>query len=297
MSLEADVSQTFESHRHLLEGIAYRMLGSLAEAQDVVQDTYLRWSRAPHAEIESPQGWLVTTCSRLALDVLKSARVRRLEYVGTWLPEPFIETSAAPDESSEVDDTVSVALMLALEKLSPAERATFLLHDVFGYDFSEVAQVLGKTDVACRKLASRARNRIQAEKPRFEPSAAEHRRLLEAFVNAARAGEMDALKALLVESVELHADGGGKVSSVNQVMRGSDPVSRFFLAVIRDRSAEGDPYELRHGWFNGAPGLAVFQKAEPIVAYSLDIDPETHQIRKVYALRNPDKLEAFRAWY
>lgn len=298
MAANADSADDFEPHRPLLEGIAYRMLGSLAEAQDVVQDTWLRWSRAERRGIESPRSWLVTTCSRIALDVLKSARKRRMDYVGTWLPEPFLESPApSPDEASEVDDTVSVALMLALETLSPAERAAFLLHDVFGHGFEEVARILDKTPAACRKLASRARSRVQARHPRFEVSPEEHRRLLDAFVGAARSGDLDSLTGVLVEDVELHADGGGKVVSARKVIEGRDRVGRFLVKVASHHAPPEEEVELRRGWCNGAPALALFHLGHPIVAYSLDIDPGSRRIRRIFALRNPDKLSPLRGWY
>lgn len=287
-----EAAQTFETHRRLLEGIAYRMLGSLAEAQDVVQDTFLRWNQADREQVENSKAWLVTTCSRIALDVLKSARVRRLEYVGPWLPEPYLEQGGPADGSpAEVDDTVSTALMLALETMSPAERAAFLLHDVFGYDFREIGEILGKTAPACRKLASRARERVQSERPRFSVSPVEHRHLLAAFLEAARAGEMDALKGLLVASVEFHSDGGGKVSAAKEVLVGAEVVARFFSKVIpRPR---GKALETRLGWFNGAPGALVIENGQVISSISLEIDSESGKITRIFALRNPDKLVPF----
>ena len=169
----------FEEHRPLLEGLAYRMLGTRTDAQDVVQDTYLKWRHSDMKEIRNARSWLVTVCSRLAMDAMKSARMRRESYYGVWLPEPFVDDRAAsPADRLEIDDTVSVALMLSLEQLSPPERATFLLYEVFDYSFEEIATILGKSTVACRQLASRARARVKAAKPRFHVSADEHRRLL-----------------------------------------------------------------------------------------------------------------------
>jgi len=280
-------AQIFEEHRRLLEGIAYRMLGTLADAQDVVQDTYLKWSRADISEMENPRAWLVTVCTRLALDQLKSARVRRETYVGPWLPEPFLE-EPPPDVRLRTDETVSLALMLALEKLSPAERAAFLLHEVFGYSFEEVAAILKKSEVACRKLASRARAAVQAGRPRFRATAEEHQRLLDAFLRAAHAGDLQGLHVVLAESVELHADGGGKVVTAREVLCGVDSVAQFFIRVMHERRPERSAIEFRTRWFNGAPGILVYEDRRLVVALSAAI--ESGRIHRIYALRNPDKL-------
>lgn len=284
-----DSARIFEEHRRLLEGIAYRMLGTLADAQDVVQDTWLKWSRADTSAISEPRAWLVTVCSRLALDVMKSARRQRETYYGTWLPEPFLDEHAmSPAERHHIDDTVSMALMLALEKLSPAERATFLLHEVFGYRFEEIAGILGKSVAACRKLSSRARTAVRTTNPRFEATPGEHQRLLDAFFKAAYAGDAGKLKSLLAESVELHADGGGKVDTVAQVLHGADTVSAFFARVLHPRR---DQMRIVTRWFNGVPGVLVYENGQLVTALSLAI--EAGAIHRIFALRNPDKLEAF----
>ena len=188
--MQADKINVFELHRRTLEGLAYRMLGSLAEAKDAVQETYLKWHDVDASTLHSPRAWLITVCSRIALNQLQSARKQREIYIGEWLPEPFPDE---PDESSgdpatqiEMDDTVSVALLLALETLSPTERAAFLLHDIFDLGFDEVAQALGKSSASCRQLATRARKRIQESRPRFVTTPQEHRQLLDGFMNAAR---------------------------------------------------------------------------------------------------------------
>ena len=283
-------TQIFEEHRRLLEGIAYRMLGTLADAQDVVQDTYLKWSRADASTIDNPRSWLVTVCSRLAMDQLKSARVRRETYVGPWLPEPFLD-EPAPDDRLGTDETVSMALMLALEKLSPAERAAFLLHEVFGYSFEEVAAILNKSEAACRKLASRARAAVQADKPRFQATPEEHQRLLDAFLKAAHAGDLNRLQTVLSEAVELHADGGGKVPTAPEVLRGADAVAQFFIRVMHERRPDRASNEIVTRWFNGVPGILVYEDGRLVVALSAAI--ESGRIHRIYALRNPDKLAAF----
>ena len=283
----------FEKHRGLLEGVAYRMCGLLADAQDVVQETYLRWRSEDSSKIREPRAWLVTVCSRLAMDHLKSARHRRETYVGTWLPEPFLdERTADPAQQARLDDTVSVALMVALEKLTPAERATFLLHDVFGYGFEEVARMLDKSEPSCRKLASRARIAVREGKPRFESTPEEHRRLLETFFEAAHSGEIASLKSLLAESVELHSDSGGKVKTAPLGLSGPEDVAKFFVAIWRDRKSEQNRIHTVSRWFNGRPGVLILLDEQLVAALSLVI--EAGKISRIFALRNPEKLRAFR---
>ena len=285
-------TRAFEEHRRLLEGIAYRMLGTLADAQDVVQDAWLKWSRANHDEIRDPRAWLVTACSRLALDVLKSARVRRENYYGVWLPEPFPGPSipSAADRAT-VDETVSVALLLALEKLSPAERAAFLLHEVFDYSFAEVGRILAKSPAACRKLASRARASVQSEKPRFAATPDEHQRLLEAFLKAAYAGELDQLKCLFAESVELHSDGGGKVEAAARILNGAETVAQFMVGVLHHRPSAHDTAQIVFRWFNGVPGVLIYESQHLATAMTIAIRDGV--IHRIYAVRNPDKLAVF----
>ena len=279
----------FQAHRSLLQGLAYRMLGSVASAQDVVQDTYLRWDQVDLDEVRSPKAWLTKACTRIAMDELKSARVQREEYHGPWLPEPYLENDAKrPDEKTQVDDSVSVALMVALEKLSPAERATFLLHDIFGYSFDEVADILGKSGAACRKLASRARSSVRADRPRFEATAEDHERLLLSFFTAARSGDLDGLKSLLSESVSLHSDGGGKAIAVPKIISGAEVVAKFFTRVAATEARSGNAYSSQALWFNGVPGLILYENGKPVTAFSLRI--EDGAIDTIYALRNPDKL-------
>lgn len=281
-------TEAFERNRRILEGLAYRMLGSLAEAQDIVQDTYLKWRTLAPSEIRDPRAWLVTVCSRLAINALRSARARREEYVGTWLPEPFLdERGQPPDAGLEVDETVSLALLLALERLAPAERAAYLLHDVFGYGFDEVAEILGKSNAACRKLASRSRERLRDGSRRFDASAEEHRRLVTAFLGACRDGDLDRLRNLLSDSIELCGDGGGKVQAADR-LRGRDEVAEFLVRIWRAYAeAETDVVvELR--WINGAPGALLIEDGRLTTALSLSLAEGL--IERVFAQRNPEKL-------
>jgi RNA polymerase sigma-70 factor (ECF subfamily) len=285
-------TRLFEDNRRVLEGLAYRMLGTLADARDVVQDTYLKWRDARSDEIRSPRAWLVTVCSRLALNTLQSARARRETYVGTWLPEPLLDNHTNdPERQLEIDDTVSVALMLALEKLSPSERAAFLLHEVFGYGFDDVAAILGKRAAACRKLASRARTSMRGERPRFRASPVEHRRLLEAFLSAARTGDLDGLKSLLAEDVEAYADGGGRATASVQVVRGAGAVSALFARIWQDYRTSRVVIRMRARWFNGGPGLLMYENDR--LATALSVSVEDGVIRRLYAHRNPEKLTPF----
>lgn len=283
----------FEQHRSLLEGIAYRMCGIIADAQDIVQETYLRWREAEQRNIREPRAWLVTVCSRLALDLLKSSRAQRETYIGTWLPEPFlvVHTRDDPAEQAGVDETVSIALMLALEKLSPAERATFLLHDVFGYAFNDIATILKKSEPACRKLASRARIAIKTSRPRFSATEAEHKHLLAAFFEAAHSGDITQLQALLTSEVELHSDSGGLVKTAPGILRGPEEVSRFFTRVWRESSNVDARLHLVEQKFNGQPGVLIMQGAHRIAAISLAITDG--KISRIFAHRNPHKLAAF----
>lgn len=285
-------TRIFEDHRRLLVGIAYRMLGTLADAQDVVQDTFVKWNDADFTKIGNPRSWLVTVCTRLALDQMKSARARREAYVGAWLPEPFLDQqSADPARRMEIDESVSLALMLALEKLSPAERAALLLHEVFGYDFEEIATILDKSAAACRKLASRARVAVQAERPRFHATPQEHQRLLDAFLKAAHSGDLNGLRTVLTDGVELHADGGGKVLTAPDVLRGADEVSRFFVRVMYEQKTHREATRIVPRWFNGVPGVLIYEGGRLVVALSVSI--ESGKIDRIYALRNPEKLVAF----
>src|SRR5262249_3930597 len=208
-AVEREEIEDFEAHRPVLTGLAYRMLGSRAEAEDVVQDAYLRWHAADRAAIEQPRRYLGTVVTRLCLDRIKSAKAQREIYVGQWLPEPVVDESFDAEAASDLAHDLSVALMLMLERLSPLERAAFLLHDVFGLDFAEVASALNRREAACRQLAARARAHIEAGKPRFPASREDGLRLAVAFRKASQSGDMAALAQLLRGDAVLYTDGGG----------------------------------------------------------------------------------------
>lgn len=286
-----DKTLIFEQNRRTLEGIAYRMLGTLADARDVVQDTYLKWNEVDAATLRSPRAWLITVCSRKALNLLQSARQQREIYVGEWLPEPLPEGAAFDlGARMELDESISIALLFVLEKLSPAERAAWLLHDVFDLGFDEIAAILDKTTENCRQLAARARKRVHQERPRFQAKPEEHRQLLAAFFDAARDGSLEQLTALLSRNVELYADGGGKAEAADMLC-GAETVAAFFVEIFRKYAAQGVAIRPLPRWFNGLPGLLVFEDDQLATALTLEVDQG--RICRIFAVRNPDKLGAF----
>lgn len=290
--MQDDKASIFEQHRGTLEGIAYRMLGTLDEARDVVQDTYLKLDGVELSQLDNPRAWLITVCSRLALNQLRSARSRREHYVGEWLPEPLpLSVDENPASRAELDETLSVALLVALEKLTPAERAAFLLHDVFDLSFDEVAATLQRTNASCRQLARRARQRVRDGRPRFQASPEEHQRLLEGFFSAAREGDLGRFSSLLADDVELYSDGGGKVAALPRVLHGAANVAAFLVAVFDDYRRTQTPLRAEYCWLNGAPGLLILEGDLPATAITLDVSEG--KIQGMFAVRNPDKLGAF----
>ncbi len=271
----------FEAERPRLVRLAYRMTGSLAEAEDLVQDAWLRWSRAEG--VDAPAAWLTRVVTRLCLDHLKSARVRRESYVGAWLPEPLLGI-AAPDE---LGDDLTVSLMLAMERLSPLERAAFLLHDIFEVDLSEVAATLDRAPATVRQLASRARRHVAAARPRYPVDAQEAARITHAFFAAARDGDASALAALLAADVAIHSDGGGRVLAVHNVIRGLAKAQRLFAGLRR--KYRDVPLELlRFATIDGLPGYVSRTGGDVLQTTALDI--RDGRIAAIYIVRNPDKL-------
>ena len=285
-------TRIFEENRKTLEGLAYRMLGSLADAQDLVQDTYLKWLNNDTGNIHNPRAWLIKVCSRLALNNLQSARVKRETYIGVWLPEPFIDEKALDISAQvELDETVSVALLLTLEKLTPAERAVHLLHEVFEYSFEEISNIIGKESANCRQLAGRARKRIREDKPRFQTTPEEQKNFLDLFLKAAREGELEQFKEILAGAVELYSDGGGKVSALDEVLSGANTVGKFFIGIWKQYVLNNITMKISLQWFNGSPGILLIEDGTLTTAITLDINSEG--IQHIYAIRNPDKLELF----
>ena len=277
-------SATFEGERARLARLAYRMLGSVAEAEDVAQDAWLRWNRAERATIADPAAWLTRVVTRLCLDRLRAERARREAYVGPWLPEPLIEDAGDPVERAE---DVSVAFLLALQRLSPLERAAFLLHDVFDEDYAAIARALDRGEVACRQLLSRARAHIKDAKPRFVVPADEAQRLIGAFLQAAANNDVSGMAALLAEDCLLISDGGGKRPAALRPMVGREDVMRLIRGLIwRGKAPAID--DIRQARINGAPGFILRDSGGvQTIAFEPDADG---RLAAIYIVRNPEKL-------
>lgn len=279
-------TQTFDRLRPRLMGIAYRMLGSVAEAEETVQDAWLRWHEAAKDDVQSAEAWLVSVVTRLSIDRLRAAKVRREHYVGTWLPEPLLtDTEASPEQLLERADNLSIAFLALMERLTPEARAAFLLREVFDADYDEVARVLGKSEAACRQLVHRARTQLRDERPRFPVDRGTHERLLQSFAQAAMKGDLQELKALLAEEAELLGDGGGKVPSFGHVLRGGDRLARLYFAVARRNAGS---VRMVMAEVNGVPGLLRYIDGELESVQSFEIDGG--RIVRIHTQRNPDKL-------
>ncbi len=273
----------------MLLRVAYRMLGSMADAEDMVQEAWLRWARTDREAVEVPAAFLRRVVTRLCLDQLKSARARREDYSGPWLPEPVLD--------EEPEDDVTLPLMLALERLSPLERAAFLLHDVFGESFESIAGSLGRDAAACRQLATRARRNVQAERARFPVQREEGRQIAEAFFDASRSGDVAGLSTLLADQVSFYSDGGGKRPAVARVLRGRAIVSRALAAIARltnmGFTGPARPQLIQYGFINGLPGFVTQESDGEIQTTALLL--EEGRIRAIYVMRNPDKLQGLKA--
>jgi RNA polymerase sigma-70 factor (ECF subfamily) len=276
--------QTFQEQRPRLFALAYRMLGSAADADDVLQDAWLRLQAVDMASIESAGAWLTTVVTRLCLDQLKSARSRRESYVGQWLPEPLPH---APESDRE---SLSMAFLLLLEQLSPAERAIYLLHEVFDYRHSEIAEIVGLSAAHCRQLGLRAKTHLSERRPRFAPSSESHQRLLTEFLTATQQGQLEPLKRLLSEEVVLRSDGGGKAAAATRPIHGSDRVARFFLGLGNKMARHPLPIELRILSVNGWPALVTLENGR--VRFVLSLESDGQVIHSLYSVLNPDKLAA-----
>jgi RNA polymerase sigma-70 factor (ECF subfamily) len=276
----------FEALRPRLLRVAYSQLGSLAEAEDVVQEAWLRLERADREAIEDLGAWLTTVVSRIALDALGSARARRERYVGPWLPDPLVADDADPADRVTLDESVSLALLFVLERLSPAERTAFVLHDVFGHSFDEVGEVVGRTPAAARQLASRARRHVVEQRPRQSSSREQQQRAVEAFAAASEDGDLDALLAVLDPDVVFRADGGGRVTAARKPLLGAARVGRALVRLARTNAGRWD---MRRVDVNGLPGLLIVEREEQqvsVVAFTVD----DGRITTIHIQRNPDKL-------
>jgi RNA polymerase sigma-70 factor (ECF subfamily) len=286
---------SFEPYRRRLLGLAYRMLGSMADAEDAVQETYLRWHAVDRHKVSDPRAFLMTTAARICLDMLTSARARREEYVGPWLPEPVVDTTTlAPDSRTELAEDLSIALLLTLDRLSPLERAAFLLHDVFDFSFGELAATLQRSEAACRQLAARARAHVRAVRPSGAIRTpahsgnidARHEQLISAFIAATRSGDLHALTQMLAGDVRVVTDGGGKVAAALNVLDGADRAARFLVGAARKGWRED--FSWRFAAINGMPGVILEAPEGPVQTTAFEI--EDGVIRALYVIRNPDKL-------
>jgi RNA polymerase sigma-70 factor, ECF subfamily len=280
---------THEELRPLLFSIAYRMVGTVSDAEDLVQEAFLRLHREQQEgiEIESPKAFLTTVVTRLSIDHLRSARVRREEYVGEWLPEPLlVDPGPDPAGRAEMSDTLSLAFLVLLESLTALERAVFLLHDVFGYSHAEIAEVVGKSEDNCRQIASRARRAVDAGRPRFDPSEEERRRVADRFF-AALAGDAPDIAALLSEDVVMHGDGGGKAPAIARAVQGADRVSRMWANWAKQGARVGARVE--PATVNGQPG-AVFLTSDGHVINAVTLDVTDGKVTHIYSIVNPEKL-------
>ena len=286
------MAETFEDLRPLLFSIAYRMLGSVAEAEDVVQDAFLRYQHAlveQGAEIESAKAYLSAVTTRLAIDHLRSARVRKESYIGEWLPEPLLTDASSPDaaQHAEDSDSLSMAFLLLLERLSPVERAVFLLHDVFDYGYDEVSDIVGKSEDNCRQLAVRARRHVDEHKPRFEASRQQREQLATRFFDAVEDGDVNGLVELLAADVVVYGDGGGTSPSWRNPIYGRDKVVRLMLGLGRHSRKLGGA--MRRAEINGQPGLLFLDPAGRLM-HVMTVDIADGAVQTMRGIINPDKL-------
>ncbi|WP_344323209.1 RNA polymerase sigma-70 factor [Streptomyces macrosporus] len=285
----SDGVDVFEEHRPVLLGVAYRMLGRVTDAEDVVQEAWLRWSAADRAAVREPRAYLVRTTTRLAVDRLRRIRSRREAYVGPWLPEPLVtdygHTVADGAERVMLSESVSMAVLVVLESLSPLERAVFVLREAFGLPYGEIAETLDRGEAAVRQLAARARRHVAERTPRFEVDPEQRRKLTERFLAAATEGDLDGLLAVLAPDARLVGDGGGRAKAPLRTITGADKVARFLAAISRTPIPDPEiaPLEL-----NGGPALLATSGGRPFAVFALDVADGL--VRSVYIVSNPEKL-------
>jgi len=297
-----DAAGVFDEHRGLLVSVAYRVLGSVSDAEDAVQEAWLRWSGVDHSEVVDPRAFLVRVTTRLAIDRLRRAKARRESYIGPWLPEPIL-TRQDLAEDAAMAESVSMAMLVVLETLSPLERAVFVLREAFGMPHSEIAEVLGRKEEAVRQLARRARDHVRERRIRFDADQTEQRRVTERFLQATSNGDLEALMEVLSPGVTLVADGGGRALAPRRPVRGADKVARFLVAVANEeqtarflQSVGSDPsaeVRVHPTQVNGGPGVVITAGGEPITALVLDVSEGL--VQTVHLVANPKKLAGVRA--
>lgn len=279
-------TQVFEQLRSRIFRLAYGMLGSRSDAEDIVQETFVKWTNVDHDAVNSDWAFLYAIASRLCLDELRSARKRREQYIGPWLPEPLVQTNDhTPEYEVEWTEELTMALMVILENLTPVQRAVYVLHDLFSFDYHEIAELIGKGEANCRKIAQRARSYVDTQRTVVPPNESEQLELLNAFIRAIEQGEVGQLKDLLTREAILYSDGGGKVTAAHKPIYGNDKISRFLVGIVRKVSGEG---KIQIVSVNGNPGLMVWLDGKLNSIWSVNIDND--RIRNVYIILNPDKL-------
>ncbi len=277
----------FEQYRPLMFSIAYRMLGSAMDAEDTVQESFLRWQRAPEDEVQSPKAYLSAVVTRLCIDQLKSARAQREDYIGPWLPEPILtESTPGMTDTVELAESLSMAFLVLLEDLSPIERAVFLLHEVFDYDYAEISRIIERSEANCRQLVKRARDHIAARRPRFATSPEQHEQMTLQFINACASGDLQGLLALLADDVVEYSDGGGKVLAALNPIYGADKVARLIFGLLQ-KAPPG--FTSRLARLNGQLGVVNYLDGHPYNVAMLDVIDG--RIQAIYIVVNPDKLK------
>ncbi|WP_279497812.1 RNA polymerase sigma-70 factor [Actinomadura rubrisoli] len=282
----------FEEHRGLLFSVAYRMLGTAADAEDAVQDAWLRWSSGDRSDVADPRSYLVRITTNVALDRLRSVRAQREAYVGPWLPEPIL-TSPDVAEDVELSESVSMAMLVVLETLSPLERAVFVLKEAFGYPYAEIGRALDRSEAAVRQLGTRARRHVEARRPRFEAAGRERRAATERFFDAITGGDINRLMEVLAPDVTLWTDGGGKVRAALRTIHGAEKVGRWLSAVtgLSYAGVEVKDMRVRHAHINGGPALIVDGPDGPITTLTLTMDG-AGRVQEIHLVANPDKLQS-----
>ncbi|GAA4985317.1 RNA polymerase sigma-70 factor [Actinopolymorpha pittospori] len=283
---DQDPTAAFDAERDLLFGVAYRVLGRAADAEDVVQDAWLRWREVDHAEVLDTRAYLIRVVTRLAVDRLRSAQHRRETYVGPWLPEPILTTPDIADDVA-LADSVSFAMLVVLETLSPLERAVFVLREAFGFSYAEIGEVIGRAEDAVRQLARRARQHVEARRPRFDADQTTQRDATQRFLAACGSGDVEGLMRLLAPDVALHSDGGGVQKAPRRLILGADKVARFLASIAQQPPPEARAYLAT---VNGQVALVVTSHGEPNTVIALDVSGTT--ITRIHLLANPEKLTA-----
>ncbi len=281
-------AEDFESHRSYLFGIAYRMLGSVVDAEDILQDAYLRWQATNLNEVQSVKSYLTTIVTRLCIDQLRSVQSQREQYIGPWIPEPLLMDNPSRIDPVELSDSLSIAFLMLLEKLSPVERAVFLMRDVFSFDYPEIAQVVDKSEANVRQILSRAKQHLASDQPRFNVKPEQQQEVFGQFILACQSGDLDQLLGLLAEDAVMYSDGGGKVVAATRPISGADPVGRFLLGIIK-KAPPGTTFQPT--LVNGNPGVVI--KRDERVESILTLRVDEGLVRDIFAVRNPDKLTRF----